>query len=107
MTAPTVINIRHAPADWRTNPLYLFIGRPSYLGNPFVLGRHGGRDAVIAKYREYLKKLRAVDTEMFDAYMEGCVRNSVLVCYCKPLACHGDVLIEWLNDRDEATGQQP
>ena len=94
-----VIHIKDAPAGWRTDPHFVFIGRPSYLGNPYRIGAHGNRQAVIAKYREHLKQLRADDPQHFDDYMEVVVKGSVLVCYCKPLACHGDVLIEWLKEK--------
>jgi len=33
----------------------IYIGRPSPLGNPFVIGRDGDREEVIRKYREFLK----------------------------------------------------
>ena len=31
-----------------------YVGRPSPLGNPFVLGRDGNREEVIAEYRHWL-----------------------------------------------------
>lgn len=100
MTETSVINIKQAPAGWRSNPRhYTFIGRPSYLGNPFAIGRNGTREDVIEAYRQYLPRLRAKDPEMFDKYIDVCVRGHVLVCFCKPLACHGDVLIEWLEQK--------
>ena len=84
-----------------------FIGRPSVLGNPFIIGRDGNRDEVIAKYRAWLwseiKKRGAVYNELIRlAKADGEV---VLVCYCKPLPCHGDVIIkaiEWLKLNAEA-----
>jgi hypothetical protein len=32
----------------------VYIGRPSKWGNPFVIGKHGDRAAVIRKYREWV-----------------------------------------------------
>src|SRR5690554_3305781 len=32
----------------------VYIGRPSKWGNPFVIGKDGDRDEVIAKYRQWL-----------------------------------------------------
>jgi hypothetical protein len=32
----------------------VYIGRPSKWGNPFVIGRDGTREQVIAKYRDWL-----------------------------------------------------
>src|SRR6185312_8586068 len=52
------------------------------------------REEAIAKYREWiltqpdlLKRLRELE-------------GKVLGCYCKPKACHGDVLIELLGNRE-------
>ena len=85
-----------------------YIGRPSALGNPFVIGRDGTRDEVIAKYREWLKAELAKDfggdipcTRVQDEYYalakHAASRDLTLVCWCAPQACHGDVLKEFLE----------
>ncbi len=61
--------------------------------NPFPIDRpgkpgHGNREEVIAKYRAYLSERPA----LLNALPE--LRGKVLGCWCKPLACHGDVLAE-------------
>jgi hypothetical protein len=67
----------------------VYIGRGSIFGNPFVMGRDGDRTTVIQKYREYALKnprlLREIAILPEDA---------ILGCFCKPLACHGDVIVE-------------
>ena len=69
----------------------VYIGRGSKWGNPFVIGRDGDRAAVIAKYERYLRSrhdlLRALDE----------LRGKDLVCFCAPLACHGDLLLRLAN----------
>ena len=35
-------------------PGAVYIGRPSIWGNPFVIGKDGSRDGVIAKYEAWL-----------------------------------------------------
>ncbi|WP_054313315.1 DUF4326 domain-containing protein [Mesorhizobium sp. 1M-11] len=72
-------------------PARVYIGRPSKWGNPFVIGRDGSREEVIAKYRAWLTS----QPELLDALDE--LRGRDLVCWCAPLACHGDVLIELAN----------
>lgn len=70
----------------------VYIGRPSKWGNPYQIGVHGTREEVIQKYREMIlgnKKLLAALPEL---------RGKVLGCWCYPLACHGDVLVELLED---------
>jgi len=64
------------------------IGRGSKWGNRFVIGRDGSRDDVISKYREWILK----NDELLGCLEE--LKDKVLGCYCKPLACHGDVLVE-------------
>jgi len=74
------------------NPGHLvYIGRPSKWGNPFILGIHGNRETVVDKYREWI----ATQTDLLAQLPE--LKGKTLVCFCKPLACHGDVLVELVN----------
>lgn len=85
-----VLNARivgKAPAAGR-----VYIGRPSKWGNPFVIGRDGTRAAVIDKYRAWLLSM----PELLGSLDE--LRGRDLVCWCAPLACHGDVLVELAKD---------
>lgn len=67
----------------------VYIGRPSVFGNPFVIGKDGSRAEVIAKFREYARK-NALLLQAIKALPD----DAVLGCWCKPLACHGDVIIQ-------------
>jgi len=69
----------------------VYIGRPSIWGNPFQIGRDGTRQEVIAKYRKYI-----TSNPTLLAQLES-LRGKTLACWCKPQACHGDVLIELLE----------
>jgi hypothetical protein len=66
----------------------VYIGRPSSFGNPFVIGQDGTRAEVIAKYREWVVQQPELMASL------GELRGKVLGCFCKPQACHGDVLAE-------------
>ena len=72
----------------RTDEYDVFIGRPSKWGNPFKIGRDGNRKEVLEKYRTYLINNKEL--------MEDIVAldDMVLGCYCKPKACHGDIIAE-------------
>jgi hypothetical protein len=74
----------------------VYIGRGSKWGNPFRIGADGDRATVITKYERWLRDqhhlLRALDE----------LRGRDLVCFCAPLACHGDLLLRLANaTRDE------
>ncbi len=68
----------------------IYIGRGSKWGNPFIIGRDGNREEVIRKYREYI-----MQSDLLNDLEE--LRGKVLGCFCKPKACHGDVLVELLE----------
>jgi len=71
----------------------VYIGRPGPWGNPFVIGEHGDRAAVIAQYREWL-----LGQPDLVARMRRELAGRDLVCWCAPLACHGNVIIGLLNE---------
>lgn len=71
----------------------VYIGRPSKWGNPFVIGTDGTREDVVRKFEEYLRSNPAL---MEAAKRE--LRDKDLVCFCAPLACHGDVLSRIANE---------
>lgn len=74
----------------------VYIGRGSDFGNPYVIGVDGDRDEVINKYREYFYN-RIDKDPSFKLRVEG-LRGKTLACFCKPKACHGDVIIDYLSD---------
>lgn len=75
----------------------VYIGRPSVLGNPFVMGVHGTRDEVVAQYHAWLRRewvkggaVRMALEALADRVVAG--EDISLECFCAPLACHGDVV---------------
>jgi len=60
------------------------------------------REEAIEKYREWFKHavnnnplVAASIDKIREAHTDG--RDINLVCYCKPAACHGDVIEEYLE----------
>ena len=87
----TVVNKRtHIPTS---NDQY--IGRGSTLGNPFRIGPRRSRDDVIKDYEVYARRRMKRDWQFKQAILDTEGKN--LVCFCKPLACHGDV-VEMLRE---------
>lgn len=78
---------------FKNEPYDIYIGRSSKWGNPFMKGVHGTRSEVISKYRSWIKKR----PELMEALDE--LDGKVLGCWCKPEACHGDVLIELIEEK--------
>lgn len=78
----------------------IYIGRGSKWGNlyshkegtlaKFVVST---REEAIEKYREWITK---GDGKHLLKHL-GELRGKTLGCWCKPLACHGDVLVELVN----------
>lgn len=81
-------------------PFDVLIDRKTFWGNPYVIGRDGTREEVIAKFRASfwmdivdgqvsLRRLAALDGKR-------------LGCHCAPEPCHGDVLLQaarWATER--------
>jgi hypothetical protein len=98
MARTRVVNLRREPYD-------VYIGRPGhdqdgYFGNPFRIPANvKARATVLAKYREWFL-LRVADDPEFRRRVLA-LRGKVLGCFCKPAACHGDVIAEWVDAQPE------
>jgi len=74
------------------------IGRSTRFGNPFKMKKDGGdytRKGCVEAYREWFAEKIESDDDFREAVES--LRGETLGCYCKPKACHGDVIIEYLR----------
>ena len=71
----------------------IYCGRPSKYGNPFSIGKDGTRAEVIAKFRIYAEARLLEEPHWLDD-LRGV---EAVVCWCAPLPCHTEVLIELAN----------
>ncbi len=71
----------------------VLIDRTSKWGNPFVIGVDGTRSEVIQKFRDW-----AINNKKFMESLDE-LDGKVLGCWCKPEACHGDVILELIKIR--------
>lgn len=85
-----VVNIYKEPYD-------VSIMRPSMLGNPYVIGRDGTREEVIAKFRVYF--YRRIHDDIVYCQAVGELRGLKIGCCCAPMPCHGDIYVEYLEGR--------
>lgn len=102
----TVVNKRtHTPT-----PNDVYIGRsgpnPSPLGNPWSHNPNSRareitktRQEAIDKYRIWLNWMIKVNDPYVVPALDAIPTNANLVCHCKPLPCHGDVIKEILEAR--------
>ena len=71
----------------RERGLFARVDRATLWGNPFVIGRDGDRETVIASYRD-----RYLPFQPRLLGRLGELRGRALGCWCAPLACHADLL---------------
>lgn len=78
----------------------VFIGRPSIWGNPYSHKEGtsakwvvGSRKEAIEKYREYIQTQPKLLNQVHK------LRGKTLGCFCKPSMCHGDVLVELIENQ--------
>jgi len=75
-----------------------YIGRGSIFGNPFKIGGANNytREDVIVKYEQWLRmKLKSlVWLSPLGQAIYDLPESAVLGCFCKPKACHGDIIIK-------------
>jgi len=98
----TVVNVR--TTGWE-----VYIGRNSgievrigtevlpngYFGNPYKLKDESQRDAVLARYKAWFWRRINTDRVFRERILK--LEGRVLGCHCKPLACHGDVIVQFLD----------
>ena len=109
VTIPSCVSIRKANLinrgfrnfkDWNSHHSNLYIGRdnnyvPGIIGskwqNPFQIKKYGLAQCLIL----YEKKIRN-DPDLMNAIPE--LNGKELGCWCKPSACHGDILIKLFKE---------
>lgn len=69
----------------------VYIGRGSVWGNPYKIGQDGTRGQAITKYVILMSDRLKENEELWKARLKS-LKGKTLVCFCKPKACHGDVL---------------
>ncbi len=90
-----VVHLRKAKFD-------TYIGRScgefpeSIYHNPFRIGKDGSREDVIAKFAAYWYAPEQWDLRRASWYL---AEDVILGCWCKPEACHGDIIAGYLEWR--------
>lgn len=81
----------------------VYVGRPSKWGNPYTHVTGGdtlasylveNRDSAVAAYERYAREQLRRDPTWLDDLRDA----EVLICWCAPLLCHGDVLVRLIQE---------
>jgi hypothetical protein len=83
--------------DWEKRPNHLYVGRAcgghktgSKWGNPFKLTKYT-REVSLEMFEQYLLNNATLINNISE------LNGMVLGCWCKPLPCHADILVRYLN----------
>lgn len=100
----TVVHCRKDPYD-------VYIGRPGskpssafgagyrqIFGNPFPV-KAFGREGCIERFKTYFLDRVKVDSDFRKEVLK--LKGKRLGCFCKPDACHGDVIAAWLDGGEQ------
>lgn len=86
--------------EWLKDPNHVYIGRE----NRFVEGAHNsewhnpfsvkkfGRDGCIEEFEKFIRGNKELVGKLDE------LNGKTLGCWCKPQACHGDVIVKLINE---------
>lgn len=80
-----VVHLKRDPYDVR-------IDRQTAWGNPFVLGRDGDRDEVLAKFLQWVTISDGLAAQWIRDHVHE-LHGKTLGCWCAPQSCHGQILL--------------
>lgn len=95
--------------EWMNDDNNVYIGRKgivfingerfpkdnSIWANPFKISENETRESIINKYEKYIRE-KIIKENLHDDLKK--LKGKNLGCWCKPLACHGDVLIKIIKE---------
>jgi hypothetical protein len=98
--------------EWMNNDNNVYIGRKSIVFinkvrfpkkdsiwcNPFKINKGNDRDEVCKKYRKHIIAKLDSDPKLVNQLLK--LKGCNLGCWCAPEPCHGDILIELINQYD-------
>lgn len=101
---------RKRTKGWKMPQNTVYVGRPTYYGNPFAVGEDGDARECVNAYAEYLycPLPNHPSRDRFPAHqliMRHLIRQNLrgknLACWCrKDSPCHADILLQFANGDD-------
>lgn len=86
--------------ELKKSDTYEYIGRGSNWGNPYAMTSYSNedREKVINLFKYDFEKDILLKVKKQEVYK---LLGKKLGCFCKPFACHGDILADYLNSWDD------
>ena len=87
--------------EWDANPDHVYIGRDMSHAFPGAVGSKWGNPFPLSEYEretslEFYEKDLRVNSELMNSIGE--LEGKEIGCWCKPEACHRDILIRIFNE---------
>jgi hypothetical protein len=98
MIKTTVVNVRSEPYDIYIGRANIHLGEgESEFHNPFKIDEESGttRARAIKQFRDYFYTRLENEPEFKESVFK--LKGKRLGCWCKPNPCHGDVIVEYLE----------
>ena len=73
----------------------VYVGRPTKFGNPFTINKHQTREQAIELYKRWIYD---PPRDWLWTAAKAELKGKDLVCWCAPLPCHADILLEIANE---------
>ena len=83
-----VFNIADKTIEPVTRARAIYIGRTTAWGNPYPITDYITRENAIEMFRQWANHKIKIDKDWLLP-----LHNKDLLCHCKPLSCHGDILL--------------
>lgn len=83
---------------WALNGAIVYVGRPTVFGNPYIVGKDGKQGECVKLYRKWI---RLPQQEALRERMRSELKDKHLLCWCSPLPCHADVIMEIVNPQQK------
>ncbi len=93
----TLINLRTYCLKFGND--YIVIDRRTIFGNPFPITSTCTREQSVAKYKVYFDNRIKKDLDFLYHVLK--LKGKKLACWCTPSLCHGDIIIEFLDEERE------
>lgn len=97
-----IVSKRKGGTEAEEGEYVIYIGRPSVLGNPKLLGSEANRAQCLAWYTDRLRVAYAAKGAVYNeinriAALHRSGLRIALQCWCAPAPCHGDSVKEMIE----------